>query len=53
LGGETAVAMSRGLQGSPGLPFERPETVGELRARLVDLRAELVALRKVLRDVTG
>src|SRR5918996_910374 len=53
LGGEPAVGMSRGLQGSPGLPLEPPEMVGELRERLMDLRAELVALRKVLRDVTG
>jgi DNA-binding transcriptional MerR regulator len=32
---------------------ERPDVNAEMRERLFDLRAELVALRKVLRDVTG
>ncbi|HEX5079764.1 MAG TPA: MerR family transcriptional regulator [Geminicoccaceae bacterium] len=53
LAGEPAVGMSRGLQGAPELPLERAELAGAVRECLLDLRAELVALRKVLRDVTG
>jgi len=40
-------------QRAPELPLERSDVSGEIRERLFDLRAELVALRKVLRDVTG
>ena len=46
---------SVGLASSPSapeLPFERTDAAAEMRDRLFDLRAELVALRKVLRDVT-
>jgi DNA-binding transcriptional MerR regulator len=38
---------------APELPFEGSDVSAEMRDRLFDLRAELVALRKVLRDVTG
>jgi DNA-binding transcriptional MerR regulator len=52
--GEPALGMSgRGLRGSPELPLEPSEAAPDVRERLLDLRAELVALRKVLRDVTG
>jgi DNA-binding transcriptional MerR regulator len=51
---EPPVALAgRGSQSAPELPFERPDVNAEMRERLFDLRAELVALRKVLRDVTG
>jgi DNA-binding transcriptional MerR regulator len=54
LGGEPALGMSgRALRGSPELPLERSEVAPDVRERLLDLRAELMALRKVLRDVTG
>jgi DNA-binding transcriptional MerR regulator len=54
LGGEPRIGMSgRGLHGSPELPLERADLAPELRERLHDLRAELAALRKVLRDVIG
>ena len=43
----------RELQGSPELPLERAELVPEVRERLHELRAELAALRKVLREVIG
>ena len=38
-------------QDSPELPLERSDLAPELRERLHDLRAELAALRKVLREV--
>jgi DNA-binding transcriptional MerR regulator len=54
LGGEPRIGMGgRVLQGSPELPLERSDLAPELRERLHDLRAELAALRKVLRDVIG
>jgi hypothetical protein len=54
LGGEPRIGMSgRGLHGSPELSLERADLAPELRERLHDLRAELAALRKVLRDVIG
>jgi DNA-binding transcriptional MerR regulator len=54
LGGEPAIGLGRQeLQGPPELPLERSDLTPELRERLLDLRAELVALRRVLRDVTG
>jgi len=40
-------------QSAPELPFESPDGSAEIRERLFDLRAELVALRKVLREVVG
>ena len=49
----SVVLAGRGSQSAPELPFGRPDASAELRERLFDLRAELVALRKVLRDVTG
>jgi DNA-binding transcriptional MerR regulator len=42
-----------GAESAPELPFEAADAATEMRERLFDLRAELVALRKVLRDVTG
>jgi DNA-binding transcriptional MerR regulator len=54
LGAEPAIGMSgRGLHGSPELPLERSDLDPGVRERLHDLRAELAALRKVLRDVIG
>ena len=54
LGNEPSIGLGRhALQGAPELPFERSDVSAEMRDRLYDLRAELVALRKVLRDVTG
>jgi DNA-binding transcriptional MerR regulator len=54
LGGEPSMAIGAGdLQGSPELPLGRFELAPELRERLHDLRTELAALRKVLRDVMG
>jgi DNA-binding transcriptional MerR regulator len=54
LGGEPAgVIGGRELEGSPELPLEPLELAPEVRERLHDLRAELAALRKVLREVTG
>ena len=59
LGGEPSVAIDDPeLHGSPELPLERADLTPadlapELRERLHGLRAELAALRKVLRDVTG
>jgi DNA-binding transcriptional MerR regulator len=46
-------AAGSGAQAAPELPLERRELAPETRERLLDLRAELVALRAVLRDVTG
>jgi DNA-binding transcriptional MerR regulator len=43
----------RALQGPPELPLERLDLAPELRERLHDLRTELAALRKVLREVMG
>lgn len=40
-------------QRAPELPLEHADASAQTRERLFDLRAELVALRKVLRDVTG
>jgi DNA-binding transcriptional MerR regulator len=48
-----AAAVTEQRQDAPELPLERSDLPGEMRERLFDLRAELVALRKVLRDVTG
>jgi DNA-binding transcriptional MerR regulator len=54
VGDEPALAIGgRDLHGSPELPLERPDLAPELRERLHDLRAELAALRKVLREVMG
>jgi DNA-binding transcriptional MerR regulator len=54
LGDEPAIAIGgRALQDSPELPLEASDLAPELRERLHDLRAELAALRKVLREVTG
>src|SRR5919106_2213263 len=54
LGDEPRVAIGgRDLRGSPELPLERSGLSPELRARLYELRSELAALRKVLREVTG
>src|SRR5918996_1700882 len=52
LGDEPRVAIGgRDLRGSPELPLERSDLSPELRARLYELRSELAALRKVLREV--
>jgi DNA-binding transcriptional MerR regulator len=52
LGGEPRVAIGGPEpQDSPELPLERSDLAPELRERLHDLRAELAALRKVLREV--
>jgi DNA-binding transcriptional MerR regulator len=54
IGGHPPIGMSgHGLHGSPELPLEQSDLAPELRERLHDLRAELAALRKVLRDVIG
>jgi DNA-binding transcriptional MerR regulator len=54
LGGEPPIGLGRqALQGAPELPLERSGLAPEVRERLLDLRTELVALRKVLSDVTG
>jgi len=51
---EPSIGLGRpGLQASPELPLQRSHLAPELRDRLLDLRADLVALRKVLHDVTG
>jgi DNA-binding transcriptional MerR regulator len=52
LRGEPSIAIGgRELQGAPELPLERPDLAPEVRERLHDLRTELAALRKVLREV--
>jgi DNA-binding transcriptional MerR regulator len=51
-GGPSVGLAGQGVQ-APELPLERADVTAEMRERLFDLRAELVALRKVLRDVTG
>jgi DNA-binding transcriptional MerR regulator len=54
LGGEPSVAIDDPeLHGSPELPLERSDLGPGVRERLHHLRAELAALRKVLRDVIG
>lgn len=54
MGGEPSIGMSgRGLHGAPELPLERADLAPAVRERLHDLRAELAALRKVLRDAIG
>jgi DNA-binding transcriptional MerR regulator len=44
---------SRELPGTPELPLARIDLAPEAREHLMDLRAELAALRKLLREVTG
>jgi DNA-binding transcriptional MerR regulator len=52
LRGEPALGIGeRELQGTSELPFERPDLAPEVRERLHDLRTELAALRKVLREI--
>ncbi|MEM7025747.1 MAG: MerR family transcriptional regulator, partial [Pseudomonadota bacterium] len=51
-GAEVGIA-SPDAQRAPELPLEHADVSAQTRERLFDLRAELVALRKVLRDVTG
>jgi DNA-binding transcriptional MerR regulator len=54
VGVEPAIAIGgRALQGSPELPLEPLDLAPEVRERLYDLRTELAALRKVLREVMG
>ena len=48
-----AVGLAEQAQSAPELPLGRTDVSSEMRERLFDLRAELVALRKVLKDVTG
>ena len=38
---------------APELPLQRSDVTPEVRERLLDLRTELAALRKVLSDVIG
>jgi len=53
LGAAPPIGGGHELQGSPELPLGRADLTPEVRERLQGLRAELAALRKVLRDVTG
>ena len=53
LGAAPPVGDALELQDAPELPLPRADLVPAVRERLHELRAELAALRKVLRDVIG
>ncbi|MEM7023070.1 MAG: MerR family transcriptional regulator [Pseudomonadota bacterium] len=52
-GVSSGARLSEAGEAAPQLPLERTDAGGDVRERLMGLRAELVALRKALRDVIG
>ena len=52
-GVSSGAGLSEAGEAAPQLPLERTDASGDVRERLMGLRAELVALRRALRDVIG